>query len=65
MSDITPGTVHFANIIGKSACGIEFTDEYDEDDDAEFIYTHDVNAVNCTECLYNLSAIANPQQSNN
>jgi hypothetical protein len=54
MADITPGTTHAVATFNKSLCGVECTSDWDEDDDAEFIYSLDPTEVNCKGCLYML-----------
>lgn len=54
MADITPGITHAVKAYDESICGIEITSEWEEDDDAEFIYSNDLSEVNCNNCLRNL-----------
>jgi hypothetical protein len=49
--DITPGITHAVKRFDESLCGLECTSDWDEDDDAEFIYSNDITQVDCKRCL--------------
>lgn len=54
MPDLTPGITHYVNKNGDTACGIEFTSEWDETDDAEVITANLISLVDCQNCLDNI-----------